>query len=146
MAFHEDLQPFDSSGLPLLAVGWLEGDRDFATGSVPADVFARLSELAEDPVTPGNLPRTPGLHACSLCQFDGPAGGGELYVPGDGLLYVMPLLAVHYVAAHRYRPPDEFLAAVLACPDTRSMEYKRAFLAAGGRDLLRASDPDGASA
>jgi hypothetical protein len=39
--------------------------------------------------------------------------------------------------AHQYRPPEAFCQAVLRCPDTRSMEYKRLFLANGGREMVQ---------
>ncbi|WP_154668261.1 hypothetical protein [Pseudoduganella violaceinigra] len=45
---------------------------------------------------------------------------------------------VHYVAAHRYLPPQIFIDAVLACPAMNSMDYKRALLANGGRSLVKA--------
>jgi hypothetical protein len=32
----------------------------------------------------------------------------------------------HYVDEHRYRPPDAFLSAVLACPIPGSKEYTTA--------------------
>jgi hypothetical protein len=32
--------------------------------------------------------------------------------------------------AHSYRPPEEFCAAVLACPPMRSMKYLKAMLTA----------------
>jgi hypothetical protein len=47
-------------------------------------------------------------------------------------------LITHYINAHEYRPPSEFCAAIGACHDTHSMEYKRTFLQNGGRLLLRA--------
>ena len=39
-------------------------------------------------------------------------------VAGDGLLFAAPSLMHHYVAARGYRPPDEFVAAVLAWDET----------------------------
>jgi hypothetical protein len=35
-------------------------------------------------------------------------------VAGSGKVYAAPTLVHHYVVAHDYRPPDEFIAAVLA--------------------------------
>ena len=38
----------------------------------------------------------------------------EIRVRGDErTVYAAPTLIVHYVEAHRYRPPEEFIAAVL---------------------------------
>ncbi len=79
-----------------------------------------------------------GFHKCELCQFEGEvAGGTNLFVPGDGVLFVCPELILHYINAHGYQPPQSFCDAVMACPDTRSSEYKRLFLDNGGRILMR---------
>ncbi len=39
---------------------------------------------------------------------------GEVRVEVDGLIYAAPLLIAHYVKAHRYHPPAEFLEGVRA--------------------------------
>ncbi len=45
-------------------------------------------------------------------------GNGELWVPGAGsLVYVAPVLVAHYVEVHSYRPPQEFVDAILAFRD-----------------------------
>jgi hypothetical protein len=42
-------------------------------------------------------------------------GSAEIIVPGrDGKVYRAPTLIGHYVGRHRYRPPREFVEAVLA--------------------------------
>jgi hypothetical protein len=53
---------------------------------------------------------------------------------------VAPELIVHNIAAHWYKPPDVFIEAVLACPDMRSMEYKKAILNNRGRELLKSME------
>jgi hypothetical protein len=119
----------------LRAVGWLSPWESFAKGETSGPVFDKLKSLLVDPWQPLVAM---GVHECELCQFDGPVGGNNLFVPGGSVIYVCPELIVHYIAAHHYRPPDEFLAAVLACPDTRTMEYKKLLLASGGGKLLAA--------
>ncbi|MCZ7685110.1 MAG: hypothetical protein M5U28_42600 [Sandaracinaceae bacterium] len=66
-----------------------------------------------------------------------PMGHANLFVPAADMVFVAPSLVAHYVDAHRYAPPVEFLDAVRRCPPMSSMDYKRALLAAGGRALLR---------
>lgn len=123
--------------LPLIAVGWLGVDQHFATGTIPVEVFAKLKKLISDPWQPII---TMGAHECEICQFDPCVGAKNLFVP-DGLrIFVCPELIIHYIAAHRYQPPDEFLAAVMNCPDTRTMDYKKLFLASGGRALISPND------
>jgi hypothetical protein len=143
MATYADLEPLPNLQSPLsqspdamVAVGWLGRDRPFARGSIAEPIYRRLRELLLDPFQPF---ASAGLHGCELCQFEPEARGNtNLFVPGDGRIFVCPGLIVHYINAHTYQPPHVFCDAVLVCPDTRSMEYKRRLLANGGRDLVRA--------
>ena len=98
------------------------------------DVFVKIKELLRDPWQPMVAL---GVHHCELCQFDSPCGNANLFVPNGDLIFVCPELIVHYIAAHHYRPPNEFLAAVVNCPMTSTMEYKKLLLKSGGRTLVR---------
>jgi hypothetical protein len=135
MTWFGDLEPCTYFSAPevMRAVGWLEQGREYATGSTPRAVYDRLRELFVEPFAPVALG---GAHMCDLCQFDGPGGAANIWIPGDGFLYVCPKLILHYIGTHSYMPPAEFQQAVLRCPDTRSIEYKKAFLANGGREFL----------
>ena len=150
MAWYEDLSPCDYFGKRyadrLPAVGWLTAGRPYAQGEVSCEVFGKLCELLQDPWEPTHFL---GFHTCELCRFT--YGGAaifvtederqlrvpascacNLFVPGDGFLYVSPTAIAHYISAHGYRPPDEYMDAVLRCPPMRSMEYTRAILEHGG--------------
>ena len=117
----------------LRAVGWLARGEDYPMGTPEPQVYERLCELLADPWQPF---ATMGWHDCDLCRFEPEARGFKnLFVPGNESLYVCPELIRHYINTHGYCPPEEFCAAVLKCPDTRTMEYKRLFLANGGRGL-----------
>ncbi len=79
-----------------------------------------------------------GVHPCGLCRYGGEAHGkNNLFIPGDGCIFVCPELVTHYMNAHRYAPPGEFCRAVLECPPMGSMEYLKSLLASGGRPLVR---------
>ena len=117
----------------LRAVGWLGVDQHFPTGPTEATAFAKLKDLLRDPWQP--TVRC-GVHHCELCQYDPPSGQANLFVPNGTMIFVCPELIVHYIAAHHYRPPEEFLDAVLACPETRTMQYKKLLLESGGRVLM----------
>jgi hypothetical protein len=39
------------------------------------------------------------------------------------VVYVAPELVVHYIESHGYQPPEEFIAAVMACPPQESAEF-----------------------
>ncbi|MGJ4995029.1 hypothetical protein ACQR0Z_11475 [Bradyrhizobium sp. HKCCYLS3077] len=132
----KDLEPcryFPVACDALVTVGWLGTDTAFDTGAVSGPFVNRLKELCSEPWQPF---ASAGVHACELCQFDGPTRSANVFVPHRGRIYVAPVLIVHYVAAHWYRPPDVFIDAVLACPPIRSMAYKTALLDNGGRNLV----------
>jgi hypothetical protein len=121
----------------LRAIGWLERGQPFGVGSVNREVYDRLKHLLADPWQPGVFM---GPHECDLCRYEpGARGYKNLFIPADGFLYVCPELILHYMNAHGYAPPDHFCKCVLACPEIRSMEYRRAILANGGRALVSRS-------
>jgi nucleoside phosphorylase len=62
-----------------------------------------------------------GFHFCQYCvpysenRLDQRVarGNGEIRVRGPaGIVYAAPVLICHYIKAHNYRPPDEFLEAI----------------------------------
>jgi hypothetical protein len=126
--YFRDLSMYVYGGTPpqphVLNVGWLSRDHPFPRGTPPASLPARLAELVKSPV---NLYR--GLHLCEFCPEPptmlspggikmmnppaGTAGNGEIRVASsDGNIYVAPVLIYHYVTAHGYVPPREFVDAV----------------------------------
>lgn len=143
MSIYEDLSPLNelcqAPGV-LLAVGWLGPDMNHAVGDTSRDIFRRIQDLMQDAPLQFGIPM--GVHACQLCQHEGESSGSRyLIVPGHGLLYGCPELILHYINAHRYRPPDAFIAAVQCCPPTNSPEYRLRFLNNGGREALSAQLP-----
>lgn len=141
MAGYHDLSDCDYFGMelaPILrAVGWLGHGIEYSIGKTSREVFVKLEELLRDPWQPMIFM---GGHLCELCQYDPPSGHANLFVPNGETIFVCPELIAHYIAAHHYKPPDEFLAAVAACPDIRTMEYKRVLLESGGRRLVSRED------
>ncbi len=120
-------------GAALVYVGWLGNDSEFMRGSVPLEFYNRLKDLCIDPWQPF---AAAGIHFCELCQFDPPGFSDNLFVPYQGQIFVAPVAIVHYIAVHHYRPPQVFIEAVMVCPPTRSMEYKKALLQNGGRSMV----------
>jgi hypothetical protein len=130
MVYHPDLTPFPyfSSGiyakLPPLAVGWLSAAETFSTGETPETFQAKLLELCAD----ATIRHTLGYHFCEFCgnetqyvitvaQTAGKnlrLGNGEIWTIGKSALYAAPTLIYHYVTAHEYRPPDDYIESVLA--------------------------------
>lgn len=136
MTFLKDLGPCTYLPLSceaLVAVGWLGRDSEFEKGAVTEEFVRKLSELTREPWQPVV---SAGFHSCDLCQFDGPRSTNNVFIPFKAKIYVAPTAIVHYIKAHWYRPPELFIEAVLACPAMKSMEYKKALLANGGRSLV----------
>ena len=76
-----------------------------------------IEKLKEYPVV--NIYRV--FHLCEYCdkQMEGDKtvcamGNGEIRVIGkDGQVYSAPKLIIHYIEAHGYKVPDEFIEAVM---------------------------------
>jgi hypothetical protein len=127
--YFEDLSPYCylmKLGLDnVLNVGWLDashpfdnGDRSFSFASTLRAVVAEPHENADVHVN-----RMRGVHPCNLCGEENlpirdhrglryNLGMSEIWIPGDGLWYAAPSMVLHYVEAHRYLPPREFVLAV----------------------------------
>jgi hypothetical protein len=120
-----DLAEYDYVGgrVPgLLCVGWLAAGQSFATGKTPEAFRVALAVLCETRAVTG----TWGHHACEFCpgaswhdRYYCINGTGEIRVRSKtGTRYAAPRLIMHYVEAHDYLPPADFIAAVmesLAC-------------------------------
>ena len=142
-----DLSPYGDDE-HFLAVGYLARGQAFTTGDVSVEFFTRLCQLLQNPWNPAY---PAGLHLCEFCRFTYGAlarfgdytvssvSNCELFVPGDGVIYVAPISIAHYIDAHEYSPPAEFCEAVLRCPPMRSMAYFKALLDNGARELVKNS-------
>jgi hypothetical protein len=117
VTFFADLTPYtyhhaEQEQPGTVNVGWLDRRHAFATGTTSAAFRDRLRLLCRRRVK-----QTRGFQPCYFCRGPyRPQGSAEIRVPGDGRVYAAPELVYHYVAAHGYRLPGEFVAAVLALP------------------------------
>jgi hypothetical protein len=106
-------------------VGWLDATHPYPTGDVPTEAVERLHAFLEIPVRP-----MLGAHRCELCHNT--SWGNEIRIFGQGeIVYAAPTMIYHYVVDHHYRPPDEFIQAILTSPAVDSVEYReraRAYL------------------
>ena len=110
-----------------IAVGWLHPDHPFPQGDVPPDFLdklKRLCRLCGESAEALNWGACGGVHECEFC---GKAlGACSFGVPGSDVLFYAPDMIGHYVEAHRYQPPQAFIAAVLASPIPGTREYQSA--------------------
>jgi hypothetical protein len=131
----------------LVAIGWLDADHPFSTGAISEEGFRGICAHLTSPWEPPFA--TAGYHHCNFCQFGTSASefrgyrfssrsSSELFIPTGSRIFVSPVSIAHYIAAHRYLPPAEFIAAVLACPPQGSVAYLKLLLDSGGRSWLKA--------
>jgi hypothetical protein len=114
-----------AEGEHVRAVGWLHPDHPYTTGEVPGEFVVRLKEFVARSAQSAEalwFGAAAGLHTCEFCgQVHGVNNFGVL---GDDALFVAPEMVVHYVQRHGYRPPEEFIAAVLRSPLPDTDEYQ----------------------
>jgi len=75
-----------------------------------------LCELCPEPpgLVRSNLPSRVVMDpACSWWRWAEPrSSNGEIRVSHGGVLFAAPVLIIHYIEAHGYVPPAEFLKAI----------------------------------
>jgi hypothetical protein len=127
--YFPDLTPYEYGRTEpqanVLNVGWLSAAHPVSSGASDERLIAALRRLADSPV---NLYR--GSHLCEFCPrpptklspggipmldpLPGTTGNGEIRITAtNGTTYVAPVLILHYVVAHGYQPPQEFVDAAI---------------------------------
>ncbi len=130
MPFFSDLSPYSFLGNEdALNVGWLDAQHPYQQGAIPPSFLDRLWWLCE-----ASVRRTRGFHLCEFCEGLSGSGdawerrivasrsGRELFlgtaeirvVDDSGRVFAAPDLIYHYVEAHAYLPPQQFVEAVLS--------------------------------
>ena len=125
---------------PLLAVGWLEHPHPCSTGPSDGDILELLDRWVNSSWDYYSSYAFRGLHECSLCMATGRPSPGlleirshlNLWIPGSSAIYLAPAMITHYIRDHGYRPPSEFVEAVLSCPEYGTPEYCSALRSANG--------------
>ena len=127
--YFADLTPYTYNlNLPdpyILNIGWLSPNHAFNRGPCDEQFVSELARLVAQPV---NLYR--GSHVCEFCpeppltlskggipmRYPPPetTGRGEIGVLSpQGIIYIAPVLILHYIKVHGYCPPEPFMDAVL---------------------------------
>jgi len=124
--YHNGPCDADEWHCPLLAVGWLEREESFTTGACPPSVLEKLRDLRGQFNLAFSEFSFRGLHECSFCETGVRALSDShinFFIPGKDVIYLAPGRVDHYIQAHAYLPPQEFIEAVFGCPDPVSSEY-----------------------
>lgn len=142
MTYYKDLTPYEyfARHEPLksmpLNIGWLSIGMPFDRGETSQAFRDRLLEFCSDAFVV-HIAR--GFHQCEFCNRPdwyssqnniygeqahwASIGDGEIRVLGKTAVYAAPALVYHYVVEHDYKPPDEFIEAVLSGPPPGSKEH-----------------------
>jgi hypothetical protein len=133
--YFEDLSPYcycmspDYCTAPclnnVLNIGWLDTSHVFSVGDVSPIWLARLKALVAQAYPNVNVEvnRMRCIHPCNLCgnatvcleDRSGTShclGMSEIWIPGMDKWYAAPSMVVHYIEAHRYLPPEDFVSTV----------------------------------
>lgn len=112
-----------------ITVGWLEKGKSYTTGKSPEILIEKLYEFIKTrEITHAFL----GVHECGLCNVKLPPGrlnvidglgSKTTFIAYKETLYIFPDLIVHYIQAHSYLPPTEFIEAVLDSAPQETIEY-----------------------
>jgi len=110
--YYKDLTPYDygfTNYKNALNIGWLERGYEFQVGDFPEkqEVIEKLKLKKRE-----NLYR--GAHSCEFCdRYERESGNGEYIVMWNKKVYSAPTLIIHYIEIHNYKPPQEFIDAVI---------------------------------
>ena len=146
MTYFADLTPYtysgntdDELGRSTLNIGWLCHQNSFPVGETSQEFIDKLFEYCLDKHI---VELMRGFHACEFCNlswedwFDrnkyqygqdahwASIGDGEIRVIGRSAIYAAPALIYHYVTSHSYKPPDEFVEAVLFGPTAGTGDHE----------------------
>ncbi len=136
MTYYPDLTFYTykclKKGYSALNVGWLDIEHAYPVGDVSNTFLDRLWAFCREPVF-----KSRGFNGCEFCHIPGRPieeqrvnerlrlGSAEVHVMGrDGQVYAAPDLIYHYVVAHHYCPPEEFIQGVMETPLPGTSEYE----------------------
>jgi hypothetical protein len=138
MTYFKDLTPYSYCGdEQSLNIGWLSGNEELVVGETSLEFREKLHNFCLDENLV-NVMR--GFQECEFCGLSWSEwgrnhpiygehtelmsiGDGEIRVIGKGVVYAAPALIYHYVVEHHYKPPQEFIDAVLTGPQPGSPEH-----------------------
>lgn len=125
MTYFPDGAPYAYSGQPdpiLVCAGWLDPEHAFRKAVAPDGLANRLAWRC---VHQSDRPYR-GIHICELCPEDTAdyvsilnagkkhlLGYAEITIATEERSYAAPNLILHYVVAHHYLPPDDFVEALM---------------------------------
>ncbi|MDO3529685.1 hypothetical protein ACNRBH_02400 [Ralstonia pseudosolanacearum] len=123
---YADLTPYSRQIAPatlsgVVNVGWLDIRSEFENGAVPAAFVERLKLIAggvgdfKALVEP--IRELPVCEICGEVDLRDAKGmlipNAEIWVPAGSKIYASPITILHFIEVHGYRPPVEYINAVI---------------------------------
>lgn len=94
-------------------IGWLEpSEEEPTTGETSEDFKERIREICEGEQFLEESHR--GWHMCPLCASGRSSRTFLISSSVEDKFYYFPGMVHHYVSEHNYKPPEEFVEAVMA--------------------------------
>lgn len=116
MPYLPELTPYTHSRKPkcgefdVVSVGWLDEKHTYSQGKMDIGYWSKFKKIL---ASQGSIHLTRGKHLCGFCRQASGNGEYHTYNPRTNRIYIAPALIQHYVQAHHYAPPEEFIEAVL---------------------------------
>lgn len=102
----------------ILAVGWLDGKvPNSVSEHLCSDLMTRVKILVDFTLEKDfAVKRMRGIHWCNLCKEKDDGSNACILLPTEqpNRYFLTNFLLPHYVAKHRYAPPEEFVRAISA--------------------------------
>ena len=111
-SYYEDLTPYTygrRDGDKCLNIGWIGKEGNFETGEVPGEFTEKLEQIELS--NKYKIEQYKGFHRCELCGVI--LGSQVKKIEYDGKCYKFPNTVSHYVREHQYKPPQEFIDAIM---------------------------------
>jgi len=139
MSYYKDLTSYNyrHHSKKELNVGWLQEDQPFEVGETPEGFLDKLKNFSNF-----RMFQTKGWQSCHFCDENEHSSNEIRVVSNEGVYYASPMMIIHYVEAHKYLPPEEFIIAVMEGPEPDSEEYKTAIAMMPNYWEMRQPDPN----
>lgn len=131
---YEDCEDAERFGMYPMAIGFIQYKQSFAVLPPSYDVdHEAVQQVLPFCHSANRVAALPQAMPCPLCnqriemEIDGEMvrlGSAEIRVIGEHNIYAAPDLLPHYMTAHRYMPPNEFLEALDEGSGVNSAEFR----------------------
>lgn len=124
-------------------IGWLDAGKPYRTGDV-GSLFLQclMGIIVGNDIVDAQVNKIRSTHRCSLsgCEVKEVVANGktailgaaEIWIPSVicGEFFAVPSMILHYIEAHHYLPPDDFISAVIGFDFNKELNAQDVYLSA----------------